>query len=159
MTVTIRLAETDDREAIIDLIWQLNRYEAPISGDRPTDRETARRCLRDNEEAVRNTMGLSIVAEADGRPVGYLCLAIESIGSFVREDVRRVGYIRELVVDEKHRGGGAGQALMAEAEKYARARKLKRLMLGVLAGNRRGQHFYAAFGMEAYAIEMIKELG
>ena len=156
MTVRVRLAEPEDREAIIDLIWQLNRYEADL-GDRPTDRETARRCLRDNEEAVRNTMGLSIVADLDGKPIGYLCLAIESIGSFVREDVRRVGYIREIVV-ETHRGAGAGKLLMAEAENYARARKLKRLMLGVLAGNARGQRFYAAFGMQPYAVEMIKEL-
>ncbi len=55
-------------------------------------------------------MGLSIIAAADGRVIGYLCLAIESIGSFVREDVRRVGYIRELVVDEAHRGAGVGRS-------------------------------------------------
>ncbi|MBN9063547.1 MAG: hypothetical protein BGP06_03390 [Rhizobiales bacterium 65-9] len=154
----IRLAQPEDRDAIIDLIWQLNRFEAPISGDRPTDRETARRCLRDNEGAARNTMGLSIVAERDGAVVGYLCLAIESIGSFVREDVRRVAYVRELIVDERARGGGVGRMLMEEAEAFARSRRIKRLMLGVLAGNGKGRSFYESFGMEAYAIEMVKPL-
>ena len=33
------------------------------------------------------------------------------------------------------------------------------LMLGVLAGNARGRKFYEAFGMNPYAIEMMKELG
>lgn len=160
--VRIRLAQPEDRDAIIDLIWQLNRYEAPISGDRPIDRDTARRCLRDNEDAARNTMGLSIVAEQGeaGRAqvVGYLCLAVESIGSFVREDVRRVGYVRELVVDEECRGGGVGRKLMEEAESFARSRHLKRLMLGVLAGNDRGRAFYESFGMSPYAVEMMKFL-
>lgn len=154
----IRLAQPEDRDAIIDLIWQLNTYESPISGDRPTDRNTAKRCLHDNEDAARNTLGLSIVAESDGVIVGYLCLAIESIGSFVREDVRRVGYIRELIVDEKMRGAGVGRLLMAEAESFARSRHLKRLMLGVLAGNAKSKRFYEAFGMAPYAIEMVKPL-
>jgi ribosomal protein S18 acetylase RimI-like enzyme len=158
MTVRIRIAQPEDQEAIIDLIWQLNRFEAPISGDRPTDRDTARRCLRDNEDAVRNTNGLSIVAQNDRGVVGYLCLAVESIGSFVREDVRRVGYVRELVIDEACRGSGVGRMLMAEAESFARARRLKRLMLGVLAGNARGRAFYERFGMSAYAVEMVKPL-
>ncbi|WP_342361154.1 GNAT family N-acetyltransferase [Terrarubrum flagellatum] len=160
--IKVRLAQPEDREAIIDLIWQLNRYESPISGDRPTDRDTARRCLRDNEDAARNTLGLSIVAVDDNAPekgiVGYLCLAIESIGSFVREDVRRVAYVRELIVDESCRRAGVGKRLMEEAERFARSRHLKRLMLGVLAGNAKGRAFYEDFGMGAYAIEMVKPL-
>ena len=67
-------------------------------------------------------MGLSIVADLDGKLIGYLCLAIELIGSFVREDVRRVGYIREIVVDEFHRGAGAGQAPDDRSRELTRAR-------------------------------------
>lgn len=159
MSLRVRLAQPEDRDAIVRLIHQLNRYEAPISGDRPTDWETAARCLRDNEQAARSTNGLSIVAEENGRVIGYLCLAIESIGSFVREDVRRVAYVREIIVEEGRRGGGVGGRLMEEAESFARARKLKRLMLGVLAGNDRARLFYQEFGMAPYAIEMMKELG
>jgi GNAT superfamily N-acetyltransferase len=159
MSARVRLSQSGDRDAIVELILQLNRFEAPISGDRLTDRDTARRCLRDNEEAVRNTLGLSIVAEKDGAIVGYLCLAVESIGSFVREDVRRVGYVRELVVDEAHRGAGVGADLMAEAESFARSRRIGRMMLGVLAGNDRGRKFYESFGLRAYAVEMVKDLG
>ncbi|MGL4324643.1 MAG: GNAT family N-acetyltransferase [Beijerinckiaceae bacterium] len=158
MTVKIRHALPDDRDAIIDLIWQLNRFESPISGDRVKDRQGAMRCLRDNDEAVRNSHGLSIVAVKDTVIVGYLCLAIESIGSFVREDVRRVGFIRELIVNEQHRRAGVGQRLLQDAEDFCNAINIKRMMLGVLAGNEAAQRAYLKFGLRPYALEMIKDI-
>lgn len=153
----IRNSRPGDREAIIDLIWDLNRFEFPISGDRVKDRQGAARCLRDNDEAVRQSGGVSVVAELDGHIAGYLCLAIESIGSFVREDRRRVGFVRELIVDEKHRRAGIGQKLLQEAEDYIVSMGIKRLMLGVLAGNEAAQRAYVKFGLRPYAIEMIKD--
>lgn len=154
----IRNSHSSDREAIIDLIWELNRFEAPLSGDRVKDRTGAARCLRDNDEAVRQSGGISIVAEIDGQITGYLCLAIESIGSFVREDVRRVGFVRELIVNDAHRRSGIGQKLLQEAEDYITSIGIKRLMLGVLAGNEPAQRAYVKFGLRPYAIEMIKDL-
>lgn len=153
----IRNANYNDREAIIDLIWELNRFEQPISGDRVKDRYGAARCLRDNEEAVRNAGGISIVAAKDGMIAGYLCLATESIGSFVREDVRRVGFVRELIVAQAHRRSGIGQLLLQEAEDYCLSANIRRMMLGVLAGNTAAQNAYLKFGLKPYAIEMIKD--
>ncbi|MGL4812876.1 MAG: GNAT family N-acetyltransferase, partial [Beijerinckiaceae bacterium] len=112
----------------------------------------------DNDEAVRSTRGLSIVAEIDGVMAGYLCLAVESIGSFVREDLRRVAFVRELVVAERFRRTGIGQKLLQEAEDYAVSMGMKRLMLGVLARNAAAQNAYLKFGLRPYAIEMMKEL-
>lgn len=153
----IRNSNYNDREAVIDLIWELNRFEFPISRDRVRDRAGAARCLRDNDEAVRHSGGISIIADVDGQIVGYLCLAVESIGNFVRDEVRRVGFVRELIVAQTHRRGGIGQALLQEAENYCLSSGIRRLMLGVLAGNASAYSAYEKFGMKPYAIEMIKD--
>lgn len=154
----IRAAEPGDREAIVDLMWALNRFEEAIAADRDVTRDGADRCHAHNEAAVLEQGGAILVAEREARVVGFAVLVIETAPPFVREDLRRHGYVRELVVAEGERGAGIGRLLLAEAERLTASWGLPHLGLGVLVGNGRAAALYERLGFRPHAIEMLKAL-
>jgi GNAT superfamily N-acetyltransferase len=76
----------------------------------------------------------------------------------VVEHLRREGFIIELYVEEAMRGKGVGQALIAACEDEARRLGLKRIMIGVLSGNRRAAEIYQRAGYAPYQLELAKSL-
>jgi ribosomal protein S18 acetylase RimI-like enzyme len=60
-------------------------------------------------------------------------------------------------VREAHRGQGIGRALVAEAERLARARGVARILMGVLPGNP-AEALYRRLGYRTYAVELAKDL-
>ena len=59
-----------------------------------------------------------------------------------------VGYLRELVVKEEHRGQGVGGELLTRFEEECRRRGCHKLFLDVAAINTRAQAFYQRNGWE-----------
>ena len=139
----IREMQPPDREAVIGLLWQLNRFEAELDpneqpfavADRDTSHAAAIACLDRDCERAREHDGALIVAERDGAVLGFLCWLVETTEPFIRPEFRRYGYVADLVVAEGHRGAGIGTALLAEAERLTREKGLGRLAIGVLRGN------------------------
>ncbi|SDR60591.1 Ribosomal protein S18 acetylase RimI [Rhizobiales bacterium GAS113] len=163
--VTIRPMRDADREAVISLIWQLNRYEGelqsreqPSAVDRDITREAAIATFDSDCERAAKRDGALLVAESGGEVVGFLCWLVEEAEPFVRAEMRRHGYVADLVVDERHRRKGIGQSLLAEAERLTRARKLKRLAIGVLVGNGSALGAYRRFGFTPSSLELQKAL-
>lgn len=154
----VRPMRPGDRPAVVELMWALNRVEDALAGDRVATRAEAEDCVAYNAGRIAETGGQDVVAERGGRILGYLCWSVEDAGPFIRADLRRVGYVRELVVAEAARGAGIGRALLAEAERLTRARGLKRLMLAVLAGNEGAIAAYRSGGFRVDALEMMKDL-
>ena len=58
----------------------------------------------------------------------------------------RSAYLRLLVVGEEHQSGGSGAALLARAERDARASGSRHLVLFVTRANRRARSFYERHG-------------
>jgi GNAT superfamily N-acetyltransferase len=156
--ITIRAMQSADREAVVDLVWALNRFENAITGDRPLDREAAIECLEHDERRVAETEGALLVAEAGGVVIGFLALTIEPGVPFIRSEWRRHGLVMELVVAEGARGRGIGTALLAEAERLTRAADCRALLIGVVRGNDGAEALYRRFGFSPYAQEMLKRL-
>jgi GNAT superfamily N-acetyltransferase len=154
--VQVRQMREGDLEAIIALQWALNLFENEISGDRATDRQSAAACVAGNLEQSRREGGATLVAEIDDQVIGYLSLAFADWDIFIREDVRRHGYVQDIVVAADHRGQGVAQALLGEAERVTRDAGLKALGLGVLAANRRAERAYRRFGFTPQTVEMVK---
>jgi ribosomal protein S18 acetylase RimI-like enzyme len=155
----LRTATAADRDALVDLIRALNIYEAAITGDRLVTRAAAEGYYIGLVERVAKQEGRLIVADADRRVIGMLGLIEQEDQVFVREDVRRHGYVCDLVVDEHWRGRGIGRLLMAEAERHTREKSLKRLVVGVMAGNDSAERLYAELGFSVYAKAMMKPVG
>jgi len=154
----IRPAQPTDREAIVDLLWQLNLFENAITGDRRVEREAAEDCLAINAGRIESPGGAEFVAELEGIVVGYLCAVKDESPVYVVEEKRRFIWIADLVVAETARGRGLGRALIEAAEAYAGSEGVARIVIGAVAGNRDAGRLYERLGYAPQSIERAKSL-
>lgn len=159
MTCTIRPATPQDDAALAEQFQGLNTYEEPFIGDRRLDSEGGRESLDACRARVAETGGHALVAELEGRVVGHMFLWFETDPVFVRPELRRHAYVADLFVREAARGHGIGGALLAEAERLARAAGVPRIKIGVLVGNDGAEALYRRQGYRPYAVALCKPLG
>jgi GNAT superfamily N-acetyltransferase len=62
--------------------------------------------------------------------------------------LRRIGILEDIYVENDHRKGGIGGALLDAAEAYARERGFSRLTISTAHQNRAAQRLYLAHGYE-----------
>jgi len=156
--VRVRTAIPADRDAVVDLIRVLNTHEQALSGDRLTSRTAAEAHYAALLARIAQQDGRLLAADAQGRVVGALGLVVQDDPPFIRADLRRHAYVTDLVVDENWRGQGIGRLLLTEAERLARDKGLRRLVIGVLSGNQGAARLYGDFGFEPYATALVKGL-
>jgi GNAT superfamily N-acetyltransferase len=105
--------------------------------------------LRDEESIV-------LVAEREGRIVGYVFAAIEPLSW---KDLRdECGFIHDLLVVDDARRGGVGEALLNAAIDWLRDQKMPRVVLGTAAQNEHARRLFERRGFRATMIEMTLEL-
>jgi GNAT superfamily N-acetyltransferase len=147
---------SDDREALIEQFQALNRHENAITGDRRVDWQGGIDSLDAALSRVKDTEGRALVAERDGQVVGHAFVVVEDAAEFVREELRAHAHISEFFVRESARRCGVGRALLAEVERFAAARELKRLTVSALKGNLTALAAYHRFGFAPYSIDLVK---
>lgn len=127
----IRIASTADAEQIAQLCGQLG-YPATSS----ETEERLRAVSRSSEHVV-------YVAEVGGRLVGWI--HVYARPSLTTEYSAEVA---GLVVDEQYRSGGVGQALLAEAERWAKDKGCRSVRLRSNVTRERAHAFYERLGYE-----------
>lgn len=156
---TIREARLpDDESACLSFIAGLQRYEHRFEPDRRIDPAVAEDYFAVLLKRVAEHRGRIFVAEADGKAIGWAVFVVEQNAIYVVEGERTYGYVAELFVNEEARGRGIGQALIEACESEGRAKGLKLMMIGVLAGNTRTASIYGRAGYSPYATELRKYL-
>jgi GNAT superfamily N-acetyltransferase len=153
----VRVARETDHEALLATTFALNRFEHEITGDRAIDVASAGAVLGHFIRRVGSS-GLMLVAEAEGRVIGHLFLALDEAPPYLAPEYRREAWICDAFIEEAWRGQGAFRAMLALAEAHARAASCRRLHIGVLAGNDDAERIYRKAGFRTYAIEMVREL-
>jgi ribosomal protein S18 acetylase RimI-like enzyme len=129
LVTVIRRAAVDDAQAIASLSTQLGY---PTSADAVRMRLTAALARADNE---------ILVAVTDKAVVGWLHIyGVHTLESASHAE------IAGLVVDEKHRGRRIGEALMAEAEKWAVRTGYRDVYVRSNVIRERAHRFYARLG-------------
>jgi mycothiol synthase len=92
---------------------------------------------------------LSLVAERDGRPVGFLIARRWEEGD---------GYVELLAVHPDERGGGLGEALLRTAFAGFAAAGLRAGQLGVASDNPRALRLYERVGMtQAWRVDVLEK--
>jgi GNAT superfamily N-acetyltransferase len=152
----IRLPE--DEPAILSFLHGLQDYEAAFEPNRRRDPEWAVEHWREAQHRCAERHGIMLVAEEEGKPVGW-AFAHDSRGElFVVEAERHHGYLAELYVVPDARGRGHGRALMDGCAQWARERGHKLLMVGVLAQNAHAIRAYEGAGYAPYSLAMRRYL-
>ena len=147
-----------DRPVLEKFVHALNLYEHAIEPDRRTDPEVGPEFLDAILKRVAENEGRIFVAERDGVIVGWIVAIVEEQMTFIREDERRIGYVSELFVEARERGGGIGRALIEKVQGDLRSRGLRRLGITALAGNNGAREAYIAWGFRLRAIDLYKDL-
>ena len=152
--IVIRQSVADDRESLMALMIELQEFERQFADRAVADREFAAWYIDRLLQEVEDRGGLLLVAARDGVACGFVAGYPEE-----EPELRDVFfYIAELVVSESDRGRGIGSRLVVAIEDAARARGLKRVGIGVLAGSGRVHRLYTRLGYRDYAISLRKDL-
>lgn len=114
---------------------------------------TMRGFLLGDLEKTEPEAALFVAEGEDGSPMG--ALAIEQSKHFTGEPQ---DYIGELAVVEAAEGRGAGAALLAAAETWARQHDATRIALDTGAANTRARAFYARHGYAEESVKLVKLL-
>ena len=155
--VTIREARLpDDKRVLLGFIEGLQRYEAEFEPDRRLDAAYA----EDQFAWLMRTAGKGAIflAEIGGRAAGWIMVYADEAPPYVIDAERRHAVICELFVDPPVRGQGAGRALMAACEQWAKAQGLSVIHIGHLSLNSRAAKVYEEAGYAPYVVLRRKRL-
>lgn len=152
--ITIRPSLPGDREFVLAVAARLAAF--PLPSWRTSEEVVGgeRRTLEGYFASPSGEAAL-LIAEAAGTPLGFVFL--ETVHDYF--DGERHGHVGILAVAAESEGVGAGRALMAAAERWARERGFARLTLNVFERNRRARALYERLGYEPETLRYVKQLG
>jgi ribosomal protein S18 acetylase RimI-like enzyme len=138
-----------DRVDELRPLWlQLHHHHERVSRVQPfVDDTTSWRMRRRGYEETFDGGGFALIAEDDGRLVGYAMVRIHEgpDDSWALGD--RHGEVWTLVVDEAARGAGVGSALLDAVDEELAARGITGLVIGVMEGNDDARRLYERRGL------------
>jgi ribosomal protein S18 acetylase RimI-like enzyme len=157
--VTIRDYRDRDLDEVVAIAKDLQDYEAGFYDRLKPSDEIGAWYVEELRKEAEKHKGKLIVAEMDGKVVGYAALFIEVSSEDQREEIPYTcTYVNDLAVAAKQRGQGIGRLLMHECEERARDAGQKWIRLGVHAANREARRFYAELGLEERFLTLEKRL-
>ncbi len=160
--MTARIREGDlvrDRALALRFIDGLQAFDHTVEPNRRLDDTVAAEHLaKMMRDAAARPAQVFVAEAADGAAIGWAVVQETEDDVYVLASERRVAYVAELYLVDGARGSGAGRALLATCEDWAKARGIGVLRIGVLDGNTRARAVYAAAGFTPYAVQLRKYL-
>jgi ribosomal protein S18 acetylase RimI-like enzyme len=153
--VTIRNATAHDRAFVVAIADRLvDGFEVPGHRSKPELIDGDRRALAswfDNPSSEDEAM---LIAEIDGAAAG--CAFLVTLIDYFNE--RAHAHLSVLAVEKSAEGKGAGSALLAACEQWARQRGSDRLTLSALVTNDRARALYERRGFNGEYIRYVLPL-
>ena len=162
MTKVIRAGaeRIDDLEPLWSSLQRHHASVAPTLAGIPVRsvEESWRRRRAKYEDLLARPDAFLLIAERDGRAVGYACVVIgdpyQGWGSG-----ERVGEVETLAVLDDDRGGGVGTLLMDAVERELAALGIAEMRLDVLVANDPARRFYERRGLRPATLTMFGHVG
>jgi GNAT superfamily N-acetyltransferase len=153
--VRVRPARPDDRAFVLETAKRLAEFGPPPWRTPEIVVEAESRVLHAFFEAPAPGTALLVAETADGERLGFAYL--ETLIDYF--DRRPHAHLAELSVAREAEGSGAGGALLAASEDWARASGYSVLTLNVFEGNRHARAVYEKRGFAPETLRYIKVLG
>jgi ribosomal protein S18 acetylase RimI-like enzyme len=98
-----------------------------------------------------------LVAEAEGRIIGYAYAAVEGYDYMSLRGP--AGVLHDVIVEPEYRGHGVGRALLTSTLSALQSRGVPRVVLSTAERNLPAQALFARMGFRRTMVEMTRELG
>ena len=147
-----------DRAVMLSFIDGLQAFEHAMEPNRRLDDKVAAEHMGVLDKRLAERGGAIFIAEDESGPLGWAVVHETVDDLYVVESERRLAYIDELFVIDRARGQGAGRALIAACEDWAKRRGIGVLMIGVLDKNIRAHAVYNTAGYADYSLQLRKYL-
>jgi ribosomal protein S18 acetylase RimI-like enzyme len=153
----IRRATAADVQPIIDLATEMVLHS--VSPFRPVTAEQVKQYRREDLQTLNDILELEhsgvFIAEATGKLLGHIIVVAHQRDSSTGTTQ---AWIYDVSVVPGSWGQGVGQALMREAEQFARQQGMSAIGLGVTLNNTRALDFYMRLGYAQERVQMLKSL-
>ena len=158
-SVDIREYAATDEAALIGLVLELQAFEGQWYDRVRPAAEIGPWYVADLLNQCAKDQGTVLIAERDGKAVGYATIYVGLSTAGDRDEVEyRYGRIGDLCVTEGCRGSGIGRALIAECEARTRAAGVSFLTIRHDPQNVRPARLYASLGFQAVQVVREKRL-
>ncbi len=147
-----------DEDALIGLIRQLQIHEGRYYDRMLPPEDIAGWYIDALKADCRQHAGHIRMACTGGKVAGYCAILTRVEADDIDETPYVYAYVSELAVAEKARGNGIGKALLADAERLARAAGAKWLRVSVLTRNTLAHEVYKSYGFADRLVNMEKPL-
>jgi ribosomal protein S18 acetylase RimI-like enzyme len=148
--IDIRDATADDIRPVVDLWGMLARHHEDISNDFTLAWNGKRKWAKYLEDKFDEISTKLIVAEEDGKVVGFmLCLLAPNTPVFKE---RKIGVISDVFVLEQRRRKGVAKKMLDVAIKWFKKNKVRSVRLGVANDNLEARAVWRRMGFEPYMI-------
>lgn len=152
--IRVRAADTDDVDFILSLVPRFVAFTLPKGRRRRQCAAAIHADLARALAAPAKDETFFVSENREGTRTGFLHLQV--LPDFFSGT--RNCHISDLAVAPGHDGHGLGTALLAHAEKWARAHRCRRLTLAVFPGNERALALYERHGFEVELQRMTRPL-
>jgi L-amino acid N-acyltransferase YncA len=145
MKYRIRKGRLADGPAVVEMWQELIDYHSDkFCYDMAMVDEAPDIWLKWYNTHVRSGKRLALVAEFDGRLVGYLTASIESRAELFKRNVKV--HIYDTYVVEELRGQGIGTAMMDELNRWVKDKGVDQITVYISSENENGLAFWHASG-------------
>lgn len=147
--VIVRPATEDDLEVMGELWWEMAKFHsAALPIPMKSKAETSVQRRKYVQERLGDENSLTLVAETEGHIVGY-CRANVGYYPPVYEP-QLYGSINELIVAERYRRRGIGEAMVGAARDWFKSWGVSRVEVGTMTGNPVSNAFWEKMGFVTF---------
>jgi ribosomal protein S18 acetylase RimI-like enzyme len=158
MDVLVRTASEADLDTLVALnrvIQSLHADMEPAHFKAEVEDRDVRAFFADRLRIGRNRISL---AEAGGRPAGYVWFETQDLPESPFALLRRRIYVHHIGVSASSRRQGVASALLRHVEAAAAAAGIERIALSVWASNESAQSFFSAQGFAPLNLLLAKTI-
>ena len=155
--IEVRDGTKGDLRAVTDLWTQLAEHHTKLSDDFALAWDSRLRWSRYLSSKFKEISTKLVVAEEDGRIVGFmLCLLSPNTPIYAE---RKIGVISDAYVLPERRRKGVTKLMFDHSVKWFRKNKVKSIQLGVAAANPEAAAVWAKMGFEPFIIYQRLDIG